>query len=181
MAMQNIIDGLTPSRLCPTPYIQRFPFVSSVINILMAIQVQLYEGYKGDKYLRDRLDEAIDIPTLKCYLKDRPARSSQQLINWVAKKLSDRPRTEGSAYASGSTDHQADEGREECHYGLYTLGQRYGGGAKKHTNSFVWRPGNGRTNPHGNNFSRTWPSWMKDSKSCFVCRKPHMVNAHHSR
>lgn len=57
----------------------------------MEIRVQLDEGHKGDKYLRDSLGGSIDIPAIKGYLNDRTDRPSQQLINRVNTQLSGRP------------------------------------------------------------------------------------------
>lgn len=62
----------------------------------LSIQGQLDAGYKVYRYLRDRLSEAIDIPAIKGFIKDRPARYSQQLGNRVATQLYDRSRTAGA-------------------------------------------------------------------------------------
>lgn len=43
------------------------------LNRSMAIQGQMDDIYKGDPYLRDPLNESIDIPVVRGYLKEGPA------------------------------------------------------------------------------------------------------------
>lgn len=69
------------------------------VNLALSIQGQLGEYYKGHRYLRDWLTEAIYLPAVKAFLTDRPTRSSRQPINRVATQLSDRTRTAGTVYA----------------------------------------------------------------------------------
>lgn len=66
----------------------------------MEIQGQLSDRYKGDRYLKDRLQEACDIHAIQDFLKDLPDSSSQQLINRVANRLSEYPRSAGFVYAN---------------------------------------------------------------------------------
>lgn len=142
----------------------------------MEIQRQLGEEYQGDRYLRDRLQEAVDIPSIRDFLKDRPARTSQNLINRVANRLSDRPKTAGAVYANwtiGAIDSEDDDA-------YYGLGQRYGGDAKRQVKSFV-KKGTGGYNRGENSRIRKRPKWMRGVKGCFVCRRDHMANQHHSR
>lgn len=62
----------------------------------MEKQGQLSGSYQGYRYLRDRLQEEIDIPAVKEFLLGRPAKDSQALMNRVANKLSNRPKTAGA-------------------------------------------------------------------------------------
>lgn len=89
---------MTLSRLMQdNPNATEFNVFQLFVNLAMSIQDQLEEYYKGDLYLRDRFNEAIEIPRIKAFLKERSARSSQQLINRVATQLSDKSRTAASA------------------------------------------------------------------------------------
>lgn len=62
---------------------------------MMSIQRQLDATYHDDKYLLDRLLTAMDIPKIQKYLRDRVPRSSYQLINRVANRLSEITKTAG--------------------------------------------------------------------------------------
>lgn len=74
-------------------------FVASVIYI----QERLWNSYQGDLYLRHRLQEAIGLPALQDFIKDRPANYSQELVNRVLTKLSDRPKTAGAVSVNWAT------------------------------------------------------------------------------
>lgn len=142
----------------------------------MSIQGQLPTGYQGDRYLRDRLQEAIDIPSIQDFLKDRPARTSQNLINRVANKLSDRPKTAGSVSANWA----AANGKGEDSAVLYSSSQKYGGNAVRPMKTFVK---NKAFNKQGSNAHRRYgrPRWIRGIKGCFVCKGDHRANEHHSR
>lgn len=101
--------------------------LQAFVNRAMEIKVQMDEGYKGDKNLRDRLGESLNIPDIKGYLKDRLARFSQHLINRVAIELSDRPLTAESTYTTWVPEVQD---RRDYENAMYSLGKSYGGGAK---------------------------------------------------
>lgn len=62
----------------------------------VAVQFRLSKNYKGDRYIHDLLKEAIDVPSGQDVLKDRPAKSSEELKNMVANKVSIRPETAGA-------------------------------------------------------------------------------------
>lgn len=62
----------------------------------MAIRGQLTSSYQGDRYVRDRLQEPIYLTSIQDLLRDRPSNESQELINRVANKLSNRPKTIGA-------------------------------------------------------------------------------------
>lgn len=49
--------------------------------------------------MRDQLMNAIEITQVKDSVKDRVPRTAQQLVNRVANRLSEKPRTVGEIYA----------------------------------------------------------------------------------
>lgn len=147
---------------------------------MMAIQGQLTSSYKGDRYLRDRLQEAIDIPAVQDFLKDRPSKDSQELINRVGNKLSSRPKTAGAVFANWAIPRG--QGAESTV--MYTLGQNYGGGAKRPIKSFIKNRPNFRASNRNNNKAfqrRGRPSWMQGIKGCFVCKGDHRASERHSK
>lgn len=91
----------------------------------MEIKGNLSQSYQGERYLRNRLQEAIDFTSFQEFLKDRPSKSSQDLINHVANRLSNRPKAAGSILASWVLN----EGYQKEYAAMYGLGQKYGGGA----------------------------------------------------
>lgn len=105
----------------------------TVVAWMMSIQGHLTTSYQRDRYLWDRLQEAIYLPAVQDFLKDRPVRNSQQLINRVANKLSNRPNTAGTAI-SNWTLHQDQVTKSAV---IYSLGQNYGGGARIQITYFV--------------------------------------------
>lgn len=164
----------------------------------MEIQEQLDDGYQGDRYLRDRLKEAVDIPEIQSFLKERPARKAQQLINRVANRLSDRPRTAGAVYASWDIqkDHKTGD------VVLYSLGKQYHGGARRVHRGFGMCGRRGRQpvarntrdrndeslNKRAIDSNRTQeekqntgltremrPSWMHGIEGYYVCGKPQSL------
>lgn len=63
---------------------------------LMSLQHQLQKDYHTDKYLRDRLMSAVEIPDIQNTLRDRTPRTSHQLINRVENLLSTRAGSSGT-------------------------------------------------------------------------------------
>ena len=71
---------------------------SSEVNVfrefvakVMRVHDQLDSTYHGDRMLRDQLMTSIDIPVVQDSLKDKVPRTSQQLINRVENRLSEKP------------------------------------------------------------------------------------------
>lgn len=155
------------------------------LDNIMALQQQLHNSYHGDRQLRDRLMNAIDIPRIQEALTDRQPRTSLQLTERVANKLSHKPRTSGTsiAYLSQIPDEQNNA--------WYTLGQRYHGKARRKLKHYGPRPST--QNPHRNFHTsqarqhqygrepekynrdqrqrRGSPWWLKGVRGCFVCHK----------
>lgn len=121
------------------PYTSEIIVYRAFVAKVMGIQKQLDSCYHGDRYLRDQLMKAIDISSVLDSLKDRVPRGAQKLVNRVAKRLSDKPRTARatSAYIANAQRElfmsSQDSGAN------YTLGQKYGGEAKRQVKSFGFR------------------------------------------
>lgn len=144
-----------------------------VLSRAMQIQRILGAEYKGDRYLWDLLEEAIDIPSTQVFPKDLPARTVHSLLNLVGGKLRKRLKTAGAIYANWAISNGDNDGGMV----YYGLAQRFGGGARRLPKSFVkW----GR-NPRKDSSRRRPPRWMRGIEGCFVCRKYHHDNQHHDR
>lgn len=149
---------------------------------VMRIQKQLDKTYHGDQLLRDQLLMSIDVPSIQDSLKDKVPRSAQQLINRVANRLSDKPHSAGtpSAYFSSRDPNRRPDRSESC----YTLGQNYGGEAKRYVKMYgkIRRGRGGRgTNMRDHSKRRNFPSWLRGVKGCMVCGKEdHIANQRHS-
>lgn len=148
----------------------------------MYIQVQLSKSYQGDLYLRDRLQEAIYIPHIPDFFKDRPERSTQDLINRVGNKLSHRSKPSGDVFVNWALRDESDSEN----MALYGLGHKYGGSALRPTKSFIKNKAkrggiNGRGAMNGRPRSYSRPRWIRGVKVCFVCKTDHRANEHHSR
>lgn len=150
---------------------------------LMSTQQQLEAVYHGDRHLRDQLIASIDIPKVQDTLKDRVPRTAHQLVNRVANRLSDKPRSAGITSAYLSSHNQSSYPSSEDERVNYTLGQNYGGAAKRETKGFVRRPFRNRNDRQGDGprRKRQLPKWLKGVKGCMVCGKEdHIANQRHS-
>lgn len=156
----------------------------------MSLQHELHPDYHTDRRLRDRLLNAVDIPTIQDALRDRTPRISQQLINRVANRLSTQKRTAGMTAAHLAEDaHDWDDSDDDM--ALYSLGQKYGGDAKRHLKSYVprrqncgQRQGSQSTRPHGNHGRpqlRLSSVWMRGVKGCLVCGQSQREKVRHTR
>lgn len=116
-------------------------------------------------------------------LRDKAPRTSHQLINRVANRLSTKKRTVGTIFAHISSLHSNLEDATHDH-GLVTLGHRYGGNAKRLIKMsgpirFTQRGRGGRA---GSSTSRRLIShWMRGVRGCFVCGKDHRPKDRHSQ
>lgn len=86
------------------------------ISSLMSLQTQLNSLYHDDRYLRDRLLTAIDIPYIQAALQDRLPRNRQQSIYPIAIQLSDHQISAGITTACP---------KHEVHKGFYSLNKSY--------------------------------------------------------
>lgn len=69
---------------------------------------------------------AIDIPPIEIALLDRIPKTTQQLANCIASRLSKKPKTAGLGYVSHNPKRELLQEDEE----IYNLGQQYGGAAR---------------------------------------------------
>lgn len=78
----------------------------SFVDRMMELKQQLHSSYHGDRQLRDRIMKSVDISKIQDALTDRPPRTTQQLIERIATKLSHRPKAAGtsSAFLSSESD-----------------------------------------------------------------------------
>lgn len=78
----------------------------SHVDQIMDLQKQLHSSYHGERKLKDRIMNSMEIPRIQEILTDRPPRSTQQLIERVTTKLSHKPKTAGttSAYLDREKD-----------------------------------------------------------------------------
>lgn len=103
-----------------------------LVTSAMRMQGQLSWNYQTDRYLRDGLQEALDLASIQDFLKDRPVKTSQDIIIRVANKLSDRAKTAGevSEYWALNDD------EKENNAVMYRFGQSYGGGEARQIKPF---------------------------------------------
>ena len=87
---------------------------------LVRVQNQLHRDYHHDRFLRDQLIRAADIPHLQHSLNDKVPSSAQEAMHRFANRLSAEPRSAGANIAM--------EGDDQAKYGL---GMKYGGKARK--------------------------------------------------
>lgn len=109
-------------------------------------------------------------------MRDRPSEYSQELISRVANKLSNGPKTAGAV----STKLAFPQDSKPDSTVNYTLGQNYGGGARKPVKYFIKSKGTYR-GPKGDLSSAIDLDGCKVSRGCFLCKGDHRDNEHHSR
>lgn len=153
---------------------------NAVIAKLTGFQKQLDADYQRDRYLRDRLLTAIDIPSLQDPLRDRLPRTAQQAIQRTIRRLSDKPKTAGTLIAHVATPETDPAEKEEQPHDCeahYSLGQKYGGQAQKPMKTYGPKHAD-RSNRGGR---RLKSGWMRGVKGCFVCGRNHLANDKHPR
>lgn len=101
------------------------------VALMMSLEHQLHMEYHRDSQLRDRLQSAINIPTIKDEIKDPTPRMSHKFINRVSNLLSTSNRTVGPVSAL-VVAHELESDLMDDYEGdgHYTLGQSCGGDAK---------------------------------------------------
>ena len=167
----------------------------SFVDKLMSLQYQLHEDYHTDRYLRDRLMTAVDIPSINESLKDRVPRNAQQLVNRVANRLSGRKNSSSSTdqgyIAQGMNHDKMGDMKDEA---MYSIGQSYGGEAKRPVKRYggrsnqgqyqqpnTYRKHQGNSSYQQNRNRRFSSNWLRGIKGCFVCRKDPFAREKHSR
>jgi len=124
---------------------------------LARIQRQLHADYRKDRFLKDQLVAAADIPHVARALKEKAPLTAHEATQRIASLLSGEPRSAGS-YSN----------TEESAY--YGLGQRYKGDAQRKMGSSRSKF---RRNPAKKKLARI--------KGCWVCGGEHLAHKHHSR
>lgn len=94
----------------------------TIIAQIISVQKQLDTLYHGDRYLRDRLLTTVNIPVIRDALRDLVPRTAHQLINGVANRMSDKPKTAGLIMSHFVPEHS--DGNNEA---MYMLGRKFGG------------------------------------------------------
>lgn len=95
----------------------------------------LLPDYRSDRQLRDRLFNAIDIPSIQDSLRDRTPRMSQQWISRIENRLSSQRNTAGTPSADVAEDvYLSSDGGDDV--ALYKLVQRYGGDPKRNLKTY---------------------------------------------
>lgn len=124
----------------------------TLVAQLVLLLKQLESSYHVDRYLRERLIPAVDIPHIRNALRDRVLRMAQQSLQRLASRVGSDARTAGSI-ANANLTIYADQGVEwdQVEGGgqslaLYSLGQSYGGQEKSPVKSFLKRS-RGRQKP----------------------------------
>lgn len=83
---------------------------------LMQLQKQLDTPYHADRYLRDKLLTAVDVPHIQTSLRDRIPRTSEQAICRVMNRLSDNKRSAGGTVAYLASDTVDDQSLRASEY-----------------------------------------------------------------
>lgn len=85
--------------------------LTDFVATLQGLRKQLDESHHHDRYLRDRLLAAIDVPFLQDPLRYRMPRTAQHTIQGTMRRLSDKPKTAGSlaAHAAISVNRTSEE------------------------------------------------------------------------
>lgn len=139
---------------------------------LVMFQIQLDYKYKGDGFLIDQLLTAVDIPIIQIALKDRITRKPQHAVHLISNRLSDNPRTAGAECATYNNEYIINRQNDEAHY---SLGNTFGGAARKPMKQFRRPFNNQDRNPEGYQGQRKWLNsvWMRGVKGCFACGEQH--------
>ncbi len=133
-----------------------FPDLSAT---LARIQRQLHPDYRKDRFLKDQLVAAVDIPHVAKALKEKAPVTAHEATQRIASLLSNEPNCAGKH--AGDTDNA-----------FYGLRQRYRGHAERNVG-------------HGGSKGRFQRSSSKKRlakiKGCWVCGANHMAHKFHSR
>ena len=121
------------------------------------IQHQLRSDYRKDRFLRDQLHVAADIPHVRRSLVDKIPLTAQETMQRIAALLSSEPRSAGA--------HLAQDDFDEVHYGM---GRKSGGRAKKSLRPSQFK-------------SKRSKHPLASVKGCWVCGKDHSAREKNHR
>lgn len=163
-------------------------FVSRILNV----QKHIDTPYQGDRFLREKLLEAVNIPRIKDTLKDRMPIKSHKLIKRVPNRLIDKPKTSGCTLACFKYDVDEEHGEVDGK-AISAFGQRYGSDEKRRVKPFEpsergrWKPRfisaldsryqSGRLRDQ----RRLKSHLMQGIKGCFVCGQEDRADDKHYR
>lgn len=85
--------------MAKTPDRSKMDVLSDFMNELGSFLKRLYVIYHGDRYLRDNLLKAVDLPSNQKMLRNRVPRTSEQAFNRISNGFYNKKRTEGSSIA----------------------------------------------------------------------------------
>ena len=124
---------------------------------LTKIQHQLHSDYRKDRFLRDQLLVAADIPHVRRSLVDKIPLTAQEAMQRIAALLSSEPSSAGA--------HLAQDDFDDVNYGM---GKNFGGRAKKSLRSSQFKSKKSR-HP------------LASVKGCWVSGKDHRARDKHHR
>lgn len=122
--------------------------------------------------MRDLLLTAVEIQAIQSSLRVRMPGTAQHVINRIASKWRDRPKTEGK-FTSAQLVHRNSNQYSDPEQ-MYTLNQKYRGGAHREVETY----GRRKHLPKGR---RLKINWIRDLKDSFVCARDHIENLKHKR
>lgn len=128
---------------------------SDLADRLTKIQHQLHSSYHEDRFLRDQLLVAADLPSLRRSLVDKIPRTAQEAMQRIASLLSSEPRSAGANVC------------DEDASVMYSLGHKYHGKAR-------------RKFPSKRNSSHQLRKMLAAWDGCWVCPKNHKARFHHT-
>jgi hypothetical protein len=111
-----------------TPMGSEMSAFRKLLSFLQETQAQLHEDYHPDRFLRDQLVMAADVPHVARALREKVPHTSHEAIQRIASLLSDRPKSAGANFSGA-----ADELDGDVEISLYGLGKKYHGQARKFT------------------------------------------------
>ena len=135
-----------------------------VSDNLTRVQHQLHKDYHHDRFLRDQLLRAADLPHLRRSLIEKIPATAQEAMQRIATLLSSEPRSAGANFVN---DHADGTNLDEVHYGL---GKRFGGNAKKHLRGYSSR-----------HKKSSRAQKLASVKGCWVCGADHKARDHHNK
>ena len=125
-----------------------------VSDELIKTQLQLHEDYRKDRFLRDQLLIAADIPRLRRSLIERIPSTAQEAMQRIATLLSSEPKSAGAFFTN------------DADAALYGFGKRFGGQARGKYKKFGKKDSLKRK--------------LALVRGCWVCGKNHPAKGNHS-
>ena len=125
---------------------------------LVKVQNQLHSDYHQDRFLRDQLIRAADIPHLQHSLNDKVPETAQEAMHRIANRLSAEPKSAGANVAQEDEDHDN-----------YGIGMKFGGNARRSLKK-----------PYHRSSKTKLSKLLASKKGCYVCGRDHRARQAHS-